>query len=696
MEQAKVAISSDFLTAFARLPRNVQNKVTEFLNKFRSNPNHPGINYEKIEAASDSKICSVRIDNTYRGIIARQTEGNIYLLLWVDHHDEAYAWAKRKKCSVNHATGAIQVYETVTTVEQTTVSAADCVFAKVSNDELIQLGVPAEQIDYLRSITDANEFYSHKSFFSADVFEALTWVVEGFSAPEVLEMLFDQRERIDSDDLAAALQTPLTLQSFVVPEDENELRRIMAEPLEKWRVFLHPTQRALVKKQYSGSSRVLGGAGTGKTVVAMHRAKYLASQLEKNECILFTTFTANLAADIRDNLKKICTLEEMRSIEVIHLNAWVAAFLNQQNYSFKVIYGSELKTLLQAAIDEKDLNMEYSYAFYEEEWIRVVAAQEAFSGDKYLRASRIGRGTRLDRKKRVQIWRVFEAFQNKMKAAQVRDVNSAMYECKTLLMQHPLLTSYKHIIVDEAQDFSPNAFRLLRAIAGDEHPNDIFIVGDAHQRIYKNRANLSQCEISIRGRSKMLRVNYRTTEEIRNAAFAILKGISFDDLDGAEDIVDRCRSLTHGEKPVIMNSKDENDEFNQVLKKIKQLIGSGIAMKDICIAARTKKIRDRFREIFTDQGMQSYIIQQDRIDDRSIDGLRLATMHRVKGLEFQYVFIVSANRHIIPLEAAIDHTDKISEMDTVTAERCLLYVALTRAQKGAYISGYGKMSEFLI
>lgn len=695
MEQAKVAISSDFLTAFSKLPRNVQGKVTEFLNKFRSDPTHPGINYEKIEAASDAKICSVRIDNTYRGIVARQSEGNIYLLLWVDHHDEAYAWAKRKKCTVNRETGAIQVYETVTTIEHNTVNASECVFSRVSDDEMIQLGVPSEQIEFLRSLVTAEDFHAHKSFFSSDVYEALTWIAEGFDAAEVIEMLQDQREHVDTDDLAAAISTPLTLQAFVVPEDENELRRIMAEPLEKWRVFLHPTQRALVKKDYSGSARVLGGAGTGKTVVAMHRAKYLASKLTDNERILFTTFTANLAADIRENLKKICTQEEMRRIEVIHLDAWVSAFLNQQNYTFKVVYGSDFRKLLQAAVDEKDLNMEFSLSFYEEEWIRVVAAQEAFSSDKYLRASRVGRGTRLDRRKRVQIWKVFEAFQNKMNAAQVRDVYSAMYECKTLLLQHPLITSYRHIIVDEAQDFSPNAFRLLRSIAGEEHPNDLFIVGDAHQRIYKNRTVLSQCGINIRGRSRMLRVNYRTTEEIRTAAFAILKGIPFDDLDGADDSGDRCRSLTHGEKPVILTCTDENDQYTQVLAQIKQLTSAGVPLKDICITARTKKIRDGFGEVLTDQGFQSYSIQQDRIDDRSIDGLRLATMHRVKGLEFPYVFIVSVNEHIVPLDTAIDRTDKISEMETMTAERCLLYVALTRAQKGVYISYYGSPSSFL-
>lgn len=193
----------------------------------------------------------------------------------------------------------------------------------------------------------------------------------------------------------------------------------------------------------------------------------------------------------------------------------------------------------------------------------------------------------------------------------------------------------------------------------------------------------------------MLRVNYRTTEEIRTAAFAILKGIPFDDLDGADDSGDSCRSLTHGEKPVLLSCTDVNDQYTKVLAQIRQLTSAGVPMKDICIAARTKKIRDGFQDVLTDQGYQSYSIQQDRIDDRNIDGLRLATMHRVKGLEFPYVFIVSVNEHIVPLDTAIDRTDKISEMETMTAERCLLYVALTRAQKGVYISNYGTVSCFL-
>lgn len=693
---AKVAISADFLTAFAALPRQIQGKVTEFINKFRNNPQSPGINYEKINGGMDKKIWSVRIDDTYRGIIVRQPETGVYLLLWVDHHDEAYDWARNKKCEINPKTGAIQVFDIVTTPVVEPAAQDFVLFAELTDEALIELGVPEEQIPLVRSIGDAQEFYVKKSNFSGDTFEALSWVVEGIPVDEVIELFREEKEGSETtENLANALESPLSLKSFVVVEGEEELRRIMAEPLEKWRVFLHPTQRKIVNKSYSGSARVLGGAGTGKTVVAMHRAKHLAAELKDKERILFTTYTANLASDIKDNLRKICTLDEIRRIDVINLDAWVSQFLREHGYPAEIAYDEKADNLWEEAVMGTDLSGEFSVSFYEEEYNRVVVAQEAFSLGKYVKASRTGRGTRLDRKKRMQIWKVFEAYQNLMKENQVRDINTAMYECRLLIEKISSETRYKHVIVDEGQDLSANAFRLLRSIAGEEHENDIFIVGDAHQRIYKNKAALSKCGINIRGRSSVLRINYRTTEEIRKAAFALLNGISFDDLDDSFDTGDRCQSLTHGLVPEIIATANANEEFDAILAKVKGLIDGGVSAKNICVVARTHKLLDDYIAHFTSSGIRCYEIKGNKADDRGLDGIRVATMHRVKGLEFQYVFVVAANNRIIPLASAIDHTDAVSEQETMTAEKCLLYVALTRAQKGAYISGYGKMSEFL-
>lgn len=696
MESVKVAISSDFLTAFARLPRQVQGKVTEFVNKFRNNPMSPGINYEKLNTGIDKKIYSVRIDDTYRGIVVRQQETGVYLLLWVDHHDEAYQWASRKRCEVNPKTGAIQVYDVQTVVENVSAPKNVYLFAAAKDEELLKLGVPEVQLEFVRSFISKEDFYKAESTMPHDAYEHLSWLAEGFPMEEVLELASEEQNAASSgEDLSAALGVPTTLKSFVVVEGEDELRRIMAEPLEKWRVFLHPTQRKIVQKEYSGSTRVLGGAGTGKTVVAMHRAKHLASKCEGQQRILMTTFTANLAADIRENLRKICTMEELRRIEVIHLDAWVNQFMRESGFSAQIGYDDAIAPLWEKAILLANNNLPFEISFYEEEWNRIVIAQEALTLEKYIKATRNGRGTRLDRKKRMQVWKVFENYQNLMKENQIRDINTAMYESTKLLQSAGKKSRYVSVVIDEGQDFSDNAYRLIRALAGEEHPNDIFIVGDSHQRIYRNHPTLSKCGINVRGRSSILKINYRTTEEIREHAFALLKGISFDDLDEDFDLGDKCQSLTHGEKPFIENFSNANDEFDFLFAEIKKLKDNGVALTDICVVARTKKLVDDYIALFTRAGIRSYAIKRTKVDDRSFDGLRIATMHRVKGLEFKYVFIAAVNNRIIPLLSAINKTDSISETESLTSEKCLLYVAMTRAQKGVYITSYGRKSEFL-
>lgn len=695
-DNVKVAISSDFLTAFARLPRPVQGKVTEFVNKFRNNPMSPGINYEKLNAGIDKKIFSVRIDDTYRGIVVRQQETGVYLLLWVDHHDEAYQWAARKRCEVNPKTGAIQVFDVQNVVERVSVPEKVSLFATATDDELLKLGVPEVQLDLVRSFVSKEEFHKAEPSMPHDAYEYLSWLAEGFPMEEVLELVSEeQTAATSSEDLSAALDVSTTLKSFVVVEGEDELRRIMAEPLEKWRVFLHPTQRKIVQKEYSGSARVLGGAGTGKTVVAMHRAKHLASMCEGQQRILMTTFTANLAADIRENLRKICTLEELRKIEVIHLDAWVNQFLRESGFSAQIGYDDAIDPLWEKAILLANNDLPFDISFYEEEWNRIVVAQEALTLEKYVKATRNGRGTRLDRKKRMQVWKVFENYQNLMKENQIRDINTAMYECTKLLQSAGKRSKYISIIIDEGQDFSDNAYRLIRALAGEEHPNDIFIVGDSHQRIYRNHPTLSKCGINVRGRSSILKINYRTTEEIRKHAFALLNGISFDDLDDDLDLGDKCQSLTHGEKPVVENFNNANDEFDFIFDEVKKLKENGVALTDICVVARTKKLVDDYIALFTRVGIRSYAIKRNKVDDRSFDGLRVATMHRVKGLEFKHVFIAAVNNRIIPLPSAINKTDAVSEAESITSEKCLLYVAMTRAQKGVYITSYGRKSEFL-
>lgn len=696
MDKPMVAISTDFLTSFAALPRQKQGKATEFFNKFRTNPNSPGINYEKIDEGIDKNICSVRIDDAYRAIVVRCPDTNVFMLLWVDHHDEAYAWAKRKKCSINKVTGGVQVFDVQEVTVEKTVE-KETIFAKYSDAQLLRMGLPEEQLPMVKSIETLDEFYAMKKSLPEDAYEGLEWLAHDFDYDEVVSTLYEKEtEPVSDEDFAAALQSDSSKKSFVIVDGEEELKRIMAEPLEKWRIFLHPTQRRIVNRDYSGPARVLGGAGTGKTVVAMHRAKRLAGELDQGKKVLFTTFTRNLADDIKENLRKIASVDQMRQIEVVNLDSLVSSFLREQGYEYKVCFSDELDKVWDDAIAAAGGTLDYTKNFYIDEWVKVVQAQEAYSKEKYIKASRIGRGLRLDRIKRTKVWGVFEEYMRICDERKLRDSEYAMYECRIILEKQYTSGRYENIIVDEGQDLSPSAYRLIRSLAGEPHKNDIFIVGDAHQRIYRNKAILSKCGINVRGRARKLRINYRTTEEIRKYAFGLLKGISFDDLDEAYDDGDNCQSLTHGEVPQIKRFNTPEEELEFLVNEIRTLEAAGVPQKDICIVARTHKMIDAYKDGLRANGIVSFEITTNKVDDRSRNEVRIATMHRVKGLEFSYIFAAGVNNKALPNAVRSDFSDDVSLEEFETEEKCLLYVALTRARVGAYVTCYGKMSSLIV
>ena len=692
-KQFKVALSSEFLTSVANLPRDVQQRVAVWANRFRNAPKTLASTLTVIPHALDAKLALARVDDDCAVVVARDESGTVYLALFAGQVDAALAWGARKRCEVNERTGALQVYDGAPDVEKNRGRRARALFAQLSDDSALSLGVPQELLPLLRSLTDASAFARRRDAFPPDAAEALEWLLEGEDLTEVLNAYGAHDSSARS--LADALSSARTQASFTVVQGEDELLRMMTAPLEKWRVFLHPTQRRVVERNYSGPALVLGCAGSGKTVVALHRAKRLASMLRDRERILFTTFTANLATDIRARLRMICSAEVMKRIEVVHFDALVAQYLRENGYKSQLVYGDELVKLWQDARSEGDLKCERTVEFYMEEYDRVIAAQEAFTREKYFAASRTGRGTALDRKKRAQIWKVIEAYQRIMKERNRRDINTAAYECRALALRPNQTPRFRHIIVDEAQDLSPNAFRLLRALAGQERENDVFIVGDSRQRIYKNRANLSQCGVNIRGRSSRLRVNYRTTAETRRAALALVTGLTFDDLDAALYPEENCVSLTHGEPPQCRVYASATAELDATLAEIRALVETGTPTRNICVVARMGRLLAPYARELNAAGLGSYRIKVEQSDETACDGVRLATLHRVKGLEFQYVFIVNVNRGVVPLDAAIDRSDPVCLLESETSEKCLLYVAVTRAQKRAWISANGSPSELL-
>lgn len=697
-----IAISNDFLLAFSRVSREAQKRVREFIEMFREHPDSPVLHYEPVKSARGKHLYSVRVDQAYRAVVFHPGE-QVYVLTWVDHHDEAYEWARTKVFTVHPLTGALQVVnaEPAAAGEATSPAAPASagLFAEVKDKHLLRFGVPEALLPAVRGVEDEVDLEELRPQLPQEAYEALYLLAAGYTVEEVYRETDKQPDgpKPDTSDFENALANDDSRRRFFVVDEARDLAELLNAPLEQWRVFLHPKQRRLVGRAFNGPVRVLGGAGTGKTVVAMHRAKHLASQVftGKTDRVLFTTFTRNLATDILENLRKLCTPEELARIEVVNLDAWVSNFLRAQGYRHKVLFGEDENQCWQNALNVAPSEPALSPAFYRSEWERVVQAQNITSAEDYLLAPRIGRGTRLGRAAKLKIWPVFQEYRAQLNEHDAKEYIDLVRDARQLIETRKLSLPYRAIVVDEAQDMSAEAFRLLRAIL-PEGANDLFIVGDAHQRIYRYKVTLSQCGVNVRGRSQKLRINYRTTDEIRRFAVALLEGRDFDDLDGGLDDQKGYMSLTHGGKPVVSVFPTPADEVRHVEKQVRQLIQDGAAPESICIVARTNGIMEGYESALKEAGLQAYRIKREAADQSRHQGVRLATMHRVKGLEFEHILVVSANADIIPLAQAVaPDDDPVSARDAETGERALLYVALTRAKKSASISAFGTASPFV-
>lgn len=707
-QEIRIAVGDDFLMSFGELPKATQKKTRSLLDKFRSNPSSPGLNYEKINGAADANLRSLRVDRDYRVIIQKPEKGNTYILLWVDKHDSAYDWASGRVCSINPSTGAIQVLP-VRTTEASPITpgtseapspspkkkTAKGLFDPFKDSELLELGIPEQSMEDVRAITSDSELDALEDTLPPDAFEALFYLALGSSLEETKrELGIELPSEVDTADFAAALDRESSKRKFVVISDAEEMEKILSYPLDRWRIFLHPSQKRIVRINAKGPVRVLGGAGTGKTVVAIHRAKWLAENVcNQNERILFTTFTKNLAADIENNLRKLCSHETLQKIEVINLDAWASRLLAGKGIKdSRVDFGSRTRDLWKEALTSVPPNCPLSEEDLEKEWRYVVQAQGVRDESSYIRASRIGMGRPLNRPLRKVIWPIFEEYISLLKEAGICEPIDALRMARELIEQQKLVLDYRCVIVDEAQDLSPEAFRLANAIVPPiraAQGNNLFIVGDAHQRLYGYKIVLSHCGISIVGRSRKLRINYRTSEETRNWATSILRNCLIDDLDGGLDDQKGYRSLFHGEPPLIEPCSSDEEQIDVICGHISNLIDQGSPSSSICVVARSNAFVEQLSNAIKAKGVETRLISGQNPDNPSETGVRLATMHRVKGIEFDHMIL--ANMDEISWRNRMDRDEESGVLTLPQGERCLVYVAATRARKSVLVTSAGTL-----
>jgi hypothetical protein len=701
---ARIALARTFLQDFVKLERPMQRKVQELLSRFQAEHRSSGLNLEAYNSSADPRSRTARVDAGWRAVLAAPEHGDIYILVKVLPHDQADRWMVRNRFTVNTLTGALEVWS-ISAFEElpavtgagTDAEATPSVLGDRSDKDFRQLGIVDEAVIAVarRAQTD-DELRVIASALPADQADALLGLAMGMSVEEIYAELLARISvpapdfaAVDPDDLVTAATREVSRSAFLVVEDEDELAKVLSGEFEEWQVFLHPTQRAIATRDYSGPARITGGAGTGKTVALLHRAVALARAGNGSARVLVTTFTRSLADDLRVRLRTLGGPELLEQIDVRSIDALAHRIVTEADGGqIAVLFGHDLDKAWEDAIDLEGIDREVR--FMRQEWEQVVLGQGLRSRDDYFAASRAGRGVRLARRDRAAVWAVIEAFETEL-SKRGRRTFLQLSDAAAGYLAASTVKPYDHVLVDEAQDLHPAQWRMLRELV-EPGRNDLFIAGDTHQRIYEHRVTLSSLGIETRGRSARLRLNYRTTHEILRWSLELLAGEAFDDLEGGEDTLAGYRSVTHGDPPVLVAAAGWPQELADFVDAVRGWVADGLAPEEIGVSARTTHSADQAREALRRAGLPS---TKPGNDDR---GICVGSMHGMKGLEFRVVAMVDVSASSVPPTIAVTSAteDEVAHRQDLQRERCLLYVAATRAREQLRVSWSGGPSKLLV
>jgi superfamily I DNA/RNA helicase len=466
---------------------------------------------------------------------------------------------------------------------------------------------------------------------------------------------------------------------------------VFSYPFALWRIYLHPTQHRMAHGSFSGPARVTGGPGTGKTVVALHRAQHLAESSPADRSVLMTTFTKTLAGSLEGGLRMLIDDEALlRRIDVRHIDQIAHRITASRHGRLTVLTDSDQRERWRRLITR--LNLSYPEGFLSQEWRQVVLAQGIATREEYLAAVRSGRGRPLGPRMREEIWPALASFADGLRAEGLWTHETICVEAARLLNVVEA-KPYRHIIVDEAQDLSPWQWRMLRA-AVPAGPDDLFLVGDTHQRIYEHRVSLKQIGIDIAGRSERLKINYRTTAEILGWSLGLLRGERIDDMNEDLETLAGCRSDVHGGPPILHGASTRSAEMEHLVSVVRGWLDDAVQPGQIGIAARSSGPVDEAVAALASSGIPAVSLAKRAARDGEVS---VATMHRMKGLEFRAVAVIGVGQRYVPAPSAVTSAtdDQRSHELDIQRERCLLFVACTRAREKLMVSWHGTPSRFL-
>jgi hypothetical protein len=468
----------------------------------------------------------------------------------------------------------------------------------------------------------------------------------------------------------------------------DEQQRILAHPFEAWRTFLHPSQREVAYHAcYAGPAQVTGGPGTGKTVTLLHRAAFLA---ERGAQVLVTTFTGNLAVALAAQLDVLVQGLTVRNrIEVLNVDRLAYSVVKLARGTPVIADGRvQQARWAQAAAD---IGLGFTPAFLRNEWEQVILAKGLRTEQAYLICPRTGRGRPLTKAQRAQVWRAVQRVTAELTTTR-ESTHLQLADEATRLLWQVARPRYRHILVDEAQDLHPSQWRLLRAAVAPG-PDDLFIAADPHQRVYDNRVSLASLGITVRGRSRRLSLNYRTTQEILSWAVPLLGNEPVTGLDGEVDSLLGYRSPMHGPAPQVMMAANRTEELALLTERIRSWLADGIELNAIGVTARSAALVREARTALEAAGIATVSLN----GRGSTKAVLAGTMHAMKGLEFQAVAAIGVEQGLVPASAAVtpETEDAAAHAQDLQRERCVLFVACTRARDHLYVSGTGEPSQFL-
>lgn len=697
----RLGIAKDFLAGYTRLEKHIQRAVDAAIDKF-SEHTHAGLHLEKLEGAKDPKIRTIRITQGWRGVVLAPEHGDEYHLITVLPHDKANAYATSKKFTVNKTLGVLEVRDqgALDSFEPALRQVADTsqarLFDQVKDADLVRLGVDQDVLPLVRLLTSEDHLQALATLLPEPQFIALLALATG-STPEqawqeISGYLADDEPptHIDPDDLAAAVER--TPDQYVMVSGPNELADMLAHPFAAWRVFLHPRQRKVAyRPSHRGPVLVSGGAGTGKTVAALHRAVFLAQHLPEGDGkdILLTTFTRNLAESLDEQLQTLIEDTRIRArIEVTNVDRLAYHVVSQaQGRQPDIVSAPAYSRLWKNA--SATIGGKFTAAFLQREWEQVILAQALPDRDAYLSCERKGRGRPISSGQREQVWTAISGVLATLRESGLRTHLQVANDAAEILAQDDQ-PRYRHVLVDEGQDLHPVQWRLLRRAVA-EGPDDMFIVSDPNQRIYDNRVSLASLGIEVRGRSHRLTLSYRTTQEILTWSVRMLGGLAAEGLDDAPDTLAGYRSPMHGKRPLVRGFSDWQTELAAVTTQVQDWLDAGVEPAAIGVAARTgARVKD-ICSTLSDEGIKSATRPQK-------NAVHVGTMHGMKGMEFRCVAVTGVDSGTVPAPAAVtpQAEDPTAHDQDIQRERCLLFVACTRARDALYVSHSGAPSDFLV